>query len=164
MILKNEYLQTGDESAKKVFREFQMEGDEALSASHEAMISPWSRFLLSFGYPALWRDQREKNVRFLHNLMQAEPTVQPLFSSWPAHHCPFNTLILFPSTEKRQECRSKLITAGIYPAVHWELSPTASVKSLDLSRRILTIPADQRYDAEDLQRVATVLFGGLRHV
>jgi len=163
MVLKEEYLRSGNEQVKKTFREFQLAGEESMSASRVATVSPWSRFLLSFGYPQSWRNQRETNVRTFYTRLKADSSVQRLFSSWPPHHCPYNAVLLFSSSAKREASRLHLIAEKIYPSLHWELGPAASPEALDVSSRILTIPADQRYGENDMMRVAATLPGGSLH-
>ena len=82
-----------------------------------------------------------------------------LFVDWPIGHCPFNAIVVFPSETLREQFRSQLLAEGIYVTVHWVVGTEASFHSLDLSRRILTIPVDQRYGLEDLQRIVSVLSG-----
>jgi hypothetical protein len=157
MVLKKDYLGGGGEPTKKAFREFQKEGEKAIIESQNESVSPWSRYLLSLGYPTEWRDRREKNITLLLTLLEAHPVIKPLFTRWPAHHCPFNAVLMFPSNAKRAESRQRLMDAGVYPAVHWELGRASAPDSLDVSERILTIPADQRYGEEEMKRVASLL-------
>lgn len=156
MVLKKEYLEGDCGQVKEVFRGFQGKGEEMLGA-HTAAVSPWSRFLLAFGYPVAWREQRQKNVKAFLDLISTHPSIQPLFTEWPDSNCPFNAVLLFPSIEDRDKYRSRLIEAGVYPAVHWESSCSAPPNVLDLSYRIMTIPADQRYGEEDMKRIVTIL-------
>jgi hypothetical protein len=59
--------------------------------------------------------------------------------------------------ELRDELREYLIVSKIYPPIHWQLAEDADVTALDLSRRIMTIPADHRYNYQDLIRIKTAL-------
>jgi hypothetical protein len=157
MILKKDYLDSGEEFLKEAFREFQGKGETILGEASTSAVSPWSRFLLSSGYPVDWREQRKKNVKALLDLISSHPSIQPLFTEWPDNNCPFNVVLLFTSKEGRDQCRLRLISAGVYPSVHWELSPSATSDALALSNRVMTIPVDQRYDEEDMKYIASIL-------
>ena len=159
MIWKREYLASCKESpaTKDTFRDFQIEGEKMLSESRDLSISPWSRALLEAGFPKRWRQQREKNVRLFLDLMAGQNGIKPLFVNWPTDHCPFNAVLMFPSETRREAFRSGLIAASIYPPIHWMPMSEASTRSLDLSRRILTIPLDQRYGSQDVHRIASIL-------
>jgi hypothetical protein len=158
MVLKRDYLEGGSEHVKEVFRGFQSEGERLFNETRVAAVSPWSRFLLASGYPIEWRERRKDNVLIFLDLVNSHPFIKPLFSKWPVSHCPFNAVILFPSKSERDECRSRLIKANVYPAVHWELGDNSAPDSLDLSVRILTIPVDQRYGEKEVKRVVSLLF------
>ena len=157
MVLKKDYLEGAGEHVKDVFRDLQERGESMYGEADASAVSPWSRFLLALGYPVIWREQREKNVKTLLRLIFTHRSIQPLFTEWPDHNCPFNAVLLFASKECRDQCRSRLISAGIYPSVHWELSSSATSGALALSTRILTIPVDQRYDDEDMKYIASIL-------
>jgi dTDP-4-amino-4,6-dideoxygalactose transaminase len=57
--------------------------------------------------------------------------------------------------EKRDELLSALIKERIYPPVHWRLKkvPKAFSDSYWVSERQITLPCDQRYDEEDMERI-----------
>ena len=69
----------------------------------------------------------------------------------------FNPVLLFSSQARREGYRAGLIAADVYPPVHWRSLSKASGRSRDLARRILTIPMNQRYSSQDVQRVADML-------
>ena len=91
------------------------------------------------------------------DLMNWNPTVQPLFDKWPQNHCPFNAILVFPDKVFREKYRSRLIQANIYPSVHWVLNGIGSADSVLLSDRIMTIPVDQRYGDDDIRRIAVAI-------
>lgn len=157
MVLKQEYFRTGEIAVKDVFRGLQSEGESMLGGEGASAISPWSRFLLGSGYPIAWRNQRKRNVKRFLDLLPTSSSLQPLFTNWPKMGCPFNAVLLLPSQQDRDRLRHRLIDAGIYPAVHWELTHKAPSDILDLSRKIMTIPVDQRYNVKDIDHVASVI-------
>ncbi len=161
MILKKEYLEGKDDHVKEIFRSYQVEGEFFIGESQSVAISPWSRFLLSFGYPIGWRESREENVRTFLDLIDRSTIAEPLFTNWPMNHCPFNAVLLFSSKAIRDKFRLRLIDAHIYPTVHWELSNSTSPDIRGLSGRILTFPVDHRYAKNDINRVAEVILNEL---
>jgi dTDP-4-amino-4,6-dideoxygalactose transaminase len=61
--------------------------------------------------------------------------------------------------ENRDAVREKLFSENIYPPVHWDLEnaiPQTFEESIRLSKKIMTLPCDQRYDTEDMERMVTV--------
>jgi hypothetical protein len=159
MILKKEYLMSSNNVAtvKDAFRKFQVAGEDMLSESSSLNLSPWSRFLLKQGFPEKWRHKREKNVRQFLDLIGKSENFTSLFSSWPKGHCPFNPVLIFSSEKLRNIYRNHLISQNIYASIHWNIKEAPPSFTLDLSKRILTIPLDQRYDKKDVNRVVSLL-------
>jgi hypothetical protein len=158
MVLKSDYLAgRKEESVKEAFRSFQIEGEKLLGEATEPGVSPWGRFLLATGFPIRWRERRKENVMMFMDLIAGIPSVRPLFTDWPASHCPLNAVLLFPTRGERDACSRHLVESGVYPSVHWEQRDGSSQESLDLSGRILTVPADQRYGRDDIMRVASII-------
>jgi hypothetical protein len=159
MLWKTEYLSSQGTGArvKEIFRRFQIEGEEQLKHNPEQEIAPWSYALLEKGYAQSWRQKREQNVRWLITHIPKTEYIKPLFSDWPEGNCPFNLIVIANIPELRDELREYLIVSKIYPPIHWQLAEDADVTALDLSRRIMTIPADHRYNYQDLIRIKTAL-------
>jgi dTDP-4-amino-4,6-dideoxygalactose transaminase len=59
----------------------------------------------------------------------------------------------------RANVLEQLHAANIYPAIHWPLThvPEAFADSHRLSREIMTLPCDQRYSQDDMDRMASCL-------
>lgn len=157
MIFKKEYLFKGDEKIKEAFRSFQIEGDNLLSNTPELSITPWSKYQLSRGYPAKWRQKRERNVKLFWELFCKDSSCKPLFENWPTNHCPFNAILLLSSQEKRDQLHSRLIKKNIYTSIHWTLKSSFCTEALDMSRKILTVPVDQRYSEDDIEQLAYIM-------
>ena len=120
-------------------------------------LAPWSRVFLDIGFPTVWRRRREENVRRALKLLAAVPGVRPIFSRWPAGHCPFNVVLEFPSEDACTACYTRLAAAGVYTAAHWILPPGGPSALVALSRRVRTLPVDYRYHEEDLVRAIKVI-------
>ena len=119
-------------------------------------MAPWSRLLLNVGYPAIWRHKREENVRQLLDRMPTSNHVHALFDTWPNGNCPFNGVLITDTIKRRDDLRRHFIASQIYPAVHWLLPEDAAAEAQDIARRVLTLPVDQRYARDDIDRIATV--------
>ena len=158
MLYKRRYLDSGEAlpSFKAAFLELQKAGEQLFSKPGNEAISAWSLDAIHHGTPSLWRRRREHNVRHLLALAPNVCAGEPLFISWPAGHCPFNAVYLFQDAAARDRVRSRLIAAQVYAPVHWPL-PYGGETAIDLSKRILTIPVDFRYDAPQIQRIASLL-------
>jgi hypothetical protein len=156
MELKREYL-AGAAVDKEAFRSLQLAGEAALLASQPAAISPWSRAFVAAGVRAEWRRRRSMNVSELLAAVADSSRVRPLFSGWQADQCPFNAVLEFRAQADRDACRADLIRQHVYPPVHWTQPPDAAARVRDLATRILTIPADQRYDSSDMRRIGNML-------
>jgi len=67
----------------------------------------------------------------------------------------------FPvSVADRDRIRKELFAQDVYPPVHWDIGgcvPAEYEKSHQLSQTIMTLPCDQRYDADDMRRVASCI-------
>lgn len=62
--------------------------------------------------------------------------------------------------ENRDGVRNGLYDAKIYPPVHWDISaviPARFTESHGLSKRIMTLPCDGRYDVSDMERIIKTL-------
>jgi hypothetical protein len=62
--------------------------------------------------------------------------------------------------KERNSAKTTLIYNKIYPQILWEIEKYVPKKysyAHDLSRKILMIPIDQRYDSNDLSKVTKIL-------
>jgi hypothetical protein len=158
MVYKRRYLDSGETppSLKDTFLELQRRGEQLLSEPNMEAISPWSLDLVCRGAPSLWRSHRERNVRLLLELAPRAGGGKALFTSWPAGHCPFNAVYVFENEVARDRARNRLIDAHVYTPVHWPLRDGGTA-SVDLSKRILTIPLDFRCGDAQIVTIAAIL-------
>jgi hypothetical protein len=159
MILKRDYLVSARDDLKETYRRFQVEGEAQLMMHFDTNISPWSHAIIEKGFPSSWRATRQENACSFNQLIADIPGIAPLVKTWNADElCPFNSILVFDNEDIRDFVRAGLIAERIYPAIHWPLEGSdASPDSLNLFRRILTMPIDQRYGHTDLQRCAMKL-------
>ncbi len=74
---------------------------------------------------------------------------------------PFCVPLVFDTEQERERCKRKLIGNDVFPPVHWELPddvPRSFAYEHRLSRRILSIPIDQRYSEEQLSTIVNTLW------
>jgi hypothetical protein len=101
-------------------------------------------------------ERRRSNLRFLAD---GVPGALWLFDPREITS-PFFAPILLPTPESRERVKGALIRMGIYPPVHWLLPPEVPPEfrfEHDLSRRVLSIPIDQRYEPAALEPVVSLL-------
>jgi len=102
-------------------------------------------------------ERRKKNFGYLLENLDVEG-IKPLFGKLPRGVCPLGFPII---AENREDVKRRLIRERIYPPIHWmlpdEISKGGFPISWNISKRILTIPIDQRYKTEDMESITKVL-------
>ena len=157
MLRKSQYLEGyGSENLKSSFRKLQSDGEDLLRNVGLSRISPPSYALLSAGFPALWRNQRDLNARLLTARLADCHAADLLFRAWPSGSVPFAVVLVFATRSRRDEFQARMIQKRVYCPVHW-ICQTQQEHALELSSRILSIPIDHRYDEHDMNRVADLM-------
>jgi hypothetical protein len=158
MLYKRRYLDYGETrpELKAAFLRLQQRSEKEFSELNNGAMSAWSLDLVCQGIPTAWRRRRERNVRSLLMRAPRVPGGEPLFTSWPVGHCPFNAVYVFDDERAREVTRKRLISSQVYTPVHWLLRYGGKA-SVDLSKRILTIPLDFRCDESGIARIAAIL-------
>jgi hypothetical protein len=162
MLIKRAFL-NGANLPRGAFRELQIAGERALEDDCGGCAMNVSKELIQIVRAWSWRERRTQNVRrFLDRLTPLTPAgVAPLFSAWPAGSAPFAAVLVCADESTRESLRRFMIDRNIFVAVHWPQpagSDPLAAEAADLSRRLLTVPLDQRYGNEEVDRVAdTVL-------
>jgi dTDP-4-amino-4,6-dideoxygalactose transaminase len=121
-------------------------------------MSELSKVLLqnSFDYLQI-SEQRTQNYRTLAELLSESA----LFPSLPDPVVPLGFPICLSN---RDQVRHILFDNEIYPPVHWPLQsvvPEEYANSHHLASRIMTLPCDQRYNQEDMVRMASLVLKAL---
>lgn len=124
---------------------------ETMFTSVPYAMSELSTILLknAFDYEQI-KIQRRKNYKLLANQLQQHALLPDL---------PDNVIPLgFPIVStKRDQIQVKLFKRNIFPPIHWQLNdivPTHFIQSHNLSKIILTLPCDQRYNETDMTFLA----------
>jgi len=157
MMLKREYLSgCGDAALKAQFRDFQLRGEAIYRTSRISAISPPSAGYLANGAPKEWRTRRLENARHLIGQLPGARDQQLLFEKFADGGVPFAVPILLATEAEREATQLLLQRHRIYCPVHW-VCRTDDLEAVALSRRILSLPVDQRYSSTDVDRIAEVI-------
>ena len=117
----------------------------------------WTLLRCSFDYSTI-AQRRVDNYRLLLNKLGDIA----LFAHLPEKVVPLG----FPIRVKhRDDLRQVLFDNQIYPPVHWPVQgivPQEFSDSHRLADEIMTLPCDQRYDREDMERMASIILKELR--
>lgn len=110
---------------------------------------------LGTDWESIYNKRRENYLILLDNLKK-----YALYKDLPDDVVPLG----FPiSVKNRDKLRQVLFDNNIYPPVHWELSnsvPEEFVESRQLSKKIMTLICDQRYDEKDMERIINIVRKG----
>jgi hypothetical protein len=74
-----------------------------------------------------------------------------MFQNWSGVNAPFAAVFVFPSVADHDRARTK--RAGIFCPVHWPAVSGLNERVCRLAATVLTIPADQRYNITDMDRI-----------
>ncbi|MBA2633522.1 MAG: DegT/DnrJ/EryC1/StrS aminotransferase family protein [Chloroflexi bacterium] len=169
MLLKRAYLR-GAPIPRDSYRALQIAGERQFETDRGGRASVLATELLHRVRPWAWRTRRKRNVRHFLRRLEADPPagIAPLFATWPAGGAPFAAILVCADGALRESLRRFLIKRSIFAAVHWPIpagSDPLDTEAGELSSRLLTVPLDQRYGPEDVDRmVETVLAHGDRTV
>lgn len=139
-------------------------GTRPPGSSKRSGISPVSRALLSAMPLQAWRERRRLNVAILAAAVEPPSRARILLA--PAGGVAFALTLVFDTSEARAEAQQALAARAVVPTVLWPLHPSrdlgAGQADADLSRRILSIHADQRFGEADMVALAAILRDALR--
>lgn len=150
MVKKSQYLQTGDEALKDVFRHMLGEASECLDASPapHTMTAESEELLEKLDFAGIYA-RRQENAKALMNALTPEKDRLQLITASPE----ISTLY-FPILVKDQsKTQTALAKRGIYCPVIWpvprEALGTCPVAEFT-AEHMLGVPCDQRYTPEDM--------------
>ena len=159
MEMKKEYLQNPEQVDRYYFKQSFVEASLLLDKYKKpAPMSDFSKKLIQkFDYQKII-SQRRANFLYLVKRLEKLEKAKPLFRELKEEVCPLGFPIV---CEERDFLKQKLIENNIYPPTHWnlpqEINKEEFRESWQLSKNILTLPLDQRYKEEDMERIANVL-------
>ncbi len=101
--------------------------------------------------------KRKKNLGFLFKNLSEKKYF--LFSNNQIKS-PFFLPLIFENQKQKETVKKVLIKNNIYPPIHWQLPksvPQSYLFENGLSRRILSLPIDQRYDEKNLLKIVDII-------
>ncbi len=170
MLLKRNYL-AGMAVEKDGFRAWQIQSEAAMSIRPISRPLPLTASMLPHLPWRKWRAERARNAAYLaRRLRQCLPPraiesnrrdVLPhgMQGCFPAQ-CPFAVVVLCANRGERDRLRNALIQRRIYPPVFWPLPREVERcfrEAADFAARMLALPCDFRYTAEDMEEAAQVV-------
>lgn len=148
MKTKKAYLMGADVSKDTFLGDFRITEDAFERLSVSAIDKGTIEFLQHFDYQK-WYMQKLLNWESLQYMTLKHSVIfQPeeLKCSYP-----FSVVLLFDSKERRDVMSERLICNSIYPAVLWNTPEDVSPAVKDISRRMLSIHCDGRYQVSEMK-------------
>lgn len=162
MLLKSKFL-NGKNIPHSHFRNLFIKGEDNLFEGIYSGPSIWTQELLKNIPIETWRKRRKENFVNIVNLLDNHTGYSILKPE--SKNIPFSCILLFDSHVVRDKLRKKLIELKIYTTVLWPLEepvvPLVSEEHLSLSRRIMSIPIDNRYDKFHIEYISKELISNL---
>jgi hypothetical protein len=162
MKLKHRYL-VGEEIEKDRYRKLEIESQNEMGYESGNLVSDFTARHLHLLDIAGLRAQKMANIRSFLKFADNKPNSKwkPLFKHWDAGTAPLNAIVQCQTETTRDQIRAHLIKHNIFTAIHW-LQPHQGISSgdeetIELTRRVLTIPLDARYDATDVRKVFEIM-------
>lgn len=153
MSLKALYI-NGHDIEKNVFRELLTSGEEDNAVGNISGMSDWAKSMLPTFPIDSWREKRRINHRCLFTNLSGLSWLSVLGEVCNEDICPFSVVLIFDTSERRNFVNERLIQSRIYPAILWPLEKPVidgiPDRYVDLSRRMLSIHCDMRYDERDM--------------
>jgi hypothetical protein len=150
------------DDAEPIFLDLLEAGESALDEVPLAATSSVSERLLAKHDLAEVAERRRSNFRALLEAIGDSEVVTPIFDELPPGVSPL-VLPVRVGAGARDSLRKTLIGRRVYCPVHWELPEEIDEGRFPeehrLSREILGLPIDQRYDAGDMERLAAEIAG-----
>lgn len=162
LLLKGNYIKSGNEGLKELYLQAFKEAEKLLEVDYKSyQIDPLSISLLNSLEVDHLINKRRRNFQVLldglSNLNYLSIPVKELKDDL----CPLFFVVNIK--EDRNLIRKKLIDKRIYCPIHWpipdQLNEQLSNDTKDLYLTTLSIPCDQRYEIEDMNRIISVMRG-----
>ena len=131
-----------------------------LDTSQPRRCSFISEYLLSRIDKAVALKHRLSNWHYIHSrlydVIEKSSMVSALYDGLLVGEVPLTYPILV-GNGKRDKLRSWLADQQIYCPIHWRLESSAEEASKCLSEKMMSLPIDQRYNKEDMDRIIAAL-------
>jgi dTDP-4-amino-4,6-dideoxygalactose transaminase len=157
--LKNEYMNSGNEDLKDLFRPMFYRIEEILNTNTEVFrMSDMTATILNNADFELIKNKRRKNYLRLSSMFPCVGDLAPVFNSLEDGIVP----LYFPVIVRndREQCQQYFAERKVYCPVIWpipaNIKTAVNENDLSLFRKILCIPCDQRYDEEEMDKIAQI--------
>lgn len=157
---KDEYLKTHEFDLKEIFLRQFSEAESWLNKNFlPYRIDSLSLDIINTLNAEDLVNKRKENYKTLSDGLKNIDYLQPLFRDIDEKICPMFFPILLK--EKRNRVRNILAKQGIYCPIHWPLPEQVDIdeltSTLSIYNSILSIPCDQRYGREDMERIISII-------
>jgi hypothetical protein len=162
-LLKTEYLAQSNKSMDLKIEKFYLSAFEAIEdlLNSTPLDAPIPEFVLEIIAGIDWQKAaiiRRQNWLFLDTLLSR--SVEGIMTELPDSVVPLGYVVRLDE-KHRDRIRTALAGERVFCPVHWELPKEIDrhlfPEAYSLSRTLLTLPIDQRYDASDMERIAGML-------
>lgn len=154
-MMKREYVLGGekDKTLKSNYRNYYRDAIDVLFSDYTIReISKLSyNYILNCKYEDILR-QRTLNYDYLYNNLRNQKV--SCLTKRAKDYCPFMMMII---SENRDKLLKYLIRHDIYCNIHWNLERATGEVEKFLSHHMLSIPCDQRYTVQDMERIVQVI-------
>lgn len=155
MLLKEQYLQSGDETVKSEYLNLFSQCNRELGEQYSKLIMDDISALLIQEWDIIdIRQKRKQNSMFLHERLKKLDCIKPLFELREEDY-PLFIPIVCKDEQQRMKLRQRLTQENIYCPIHWP-KPSETCKS-NLYKTELSLICDQRYSTVDMQRICEVI-------
>lgn len=157
MVLKRAYLR-GLDVSKNAYRRLFAAGESAIASGAPTGIGTFSGQMIAAFPTRAWREQRRRNFWALREALRRGTGLSVLVPERD-DLCPFSLVLVSETETTRDALREHLIRNHVYPAVLWPISGERDGlgRAGDLSRRVLSVHCDHRYDVDDIAKLAAVI-------
>jgi len=154
--LKAEYIQSPSESLKTQVRDLFLNAEALLNGATSRYASDTVSIDCLRHYPYLELiEKRRRNYLTLLEGFSSLANINILHASMSADTCPMFFIIF---TDDRDRFKQYLIENQVYPPVHWPIPENRehSENSKQIANAILSIPCDQRYGTQEMERIVAL--------
>lgn len=155
---REKYEETGDEALNKESADAFWKAEWMLRDIFDVQEGDEKSFDAILHYPLKEAvEKRRENYQYLLDHLPENPKVRPIFPELPEDTCP----MFFPFLcDDRTSLMEHLAKNNIPPKVYWPVPPFIQIENYPgaqyIYAHVMSISCDQRFSAEDMQKVADV--------
>jgi len=153
MKLKMEYIDKGI-GDKETFRRMYIETEEDFEKLPVSDLTSECKEYLRYFDVKRWTNVKNENWRQLSKIKS--DGIQILYPENPDCNM-FSFVFLLESEQLRNRVKTYLINNNLYPVVLWNLREEITGHASEFSKRMVSIPCDGRYNADDMTVMKEIL-------